>query len=331
MNEHILLLLLILATAAVYGQPRSAPPRPEERSRFLNLLQQTRSAVAACADPEARRLLRQAEEKAGQIPPQRQRGGPPEMRALYADATRLLLRALDLCSESQHGTGAAETGQEFRQLREQIDALRTAAQQHPGQGRRPMLNKIQALERQARQALEAGQPAVARRKMELARILIHRLDRPGPARETVRQELTALHEEIGKMRGTGAAATPRREQLLNAAANQAADAEHFLGQQRLRPALAALAAGKRFVTLAAAVQPAAAEPGAAGLHAKITMLDEELDALEAEADDDPDHQEDLRLCRRACDKAQQALDNQQPELAREYLQLARDMMSELAL
>lgn len=328
MKKNLLLLFLLLG-ATLHGQPRPDMARQEERSRFLELLQRTRTTVSDCDNPDARRLLRQAEEKAATIRPVRQRGERQQAIALYADATRLLLRALDLCSAGRHSAGETEADQEYRQLRKEIMTARERAHSQPGPHQRRFLGKIDALELQTRQALDAGQPGLARRKMELTRILLNRLSHPGPAAEEAQNGLREMRREIDKMRHRDAASSPRRDALIAAAETQAEDAGRFLDDRRVRPAMAALAAGRRFLALAAGAPAPAGTASFPELQAKVTMLDEELDALETEQNGDPDQQEDLKLCRRACAKAQQALDHQQPELAREYLTLARDLLAEL--
>ncbi len=328
MKKSLLLLLLLLG-ATLYGQPRPDMARQEERSRFLDLLQRTRTTVADCDNPDARRLLRQAEEKAAAIRPIRRRGERQEALTLYADATSLLLRALDLCSAGRHSAEDVEAGQEYHRLREEIAAARETTRNRPSPLQRPILGKIDALDRQTRQALDAGQTGIARRKMELTRILLNRLMHPGPGVEEARRDLQAFRTEMDRVRRSGAGSSPRRDALLAAAENEAADAGYFLDRRRVRPAMAALAAGRRFIALATAAQSLEAGASFSALQAQVTMLDEKLEALEAEQNDDPDQQDDLRWCRRACDKAQQALDHQQPELTREYLTLARDLMAEL--
>ncbi len=332
MKKQNLLIFLFALVALLAGsagaQPRSGEPQ-EDRLRYNQLLQRTREAVADCDNTMARRLLRQAEEKDAAIRSLQKRGDRKALRARYADATRLLLRALDLCSESRT-SGGEEAGREFAQLEKRID--RAGAPSRPrSRGERGDAGKIRALQSQARRALDAGQVDVARRKMDMIRILLNRPDDPAPSGENNRQALRTLREKINGLHNAPEGRSPRARNLLQAAEEQAADAERFLERRRSASARAAIAAGNRFLTRAA--DPAAQHNDISDtdLQAEVTFIGEMLHVLETEQNSDPDRREEIRLCRITYEKGERALKNGQPGIAHEYFLLAKDLLTELTL
>jgi hypothetical protein len=328
MKKITVILVIFLLSSTLYGQPRAGQAQQDEPVRYKELLEKTRTVLATCDNADAWRLLHQAEEETAGIAPPRTRVERQAARTRYANATRLLLRALDLCSDlaGPAGKGADE---EFRRLEEQIEQARRKMASRPGEGDRATLNKLTALQSQARSALDAGQSGVAWRKMELIRILLNRLGQSGPAREIAFKQIRQLQIDIEKVRSTFPQPSPRATLLLQAAETQANDAEQFLLRRRFRPALAALAAGNRFLTRAAEEQPADEAISLASLESDLQELNKTLDALEGEQSGDTARQDDIRLCRHACEKARRALDNQQLELAQEYLELAREISAEI--
>ncbi len=220
-----------------------------ERTRFEELLQRTREAVAACSNPAAQRLLLQAQQETANIFPLLQRGENKIALNLYANATRLLLRALDLCSGVESSTRDQLT-QEFSLLEEQIAQARDLEQGRNNQQERTILDKVLALQTQTRRALDSGQSGMALRKMELIRLLLNRIWNPGPIQDTARLELQRLQQEIESARRADSSPSRRSKGLLRAAENQAAEAERFLQRGRTHHALAAILAGNRFLTLA---------------------------------------------------------------------------------
>ena len=327
MKKILFILLVTLVAGVIHGQPGRSQPLEEEHSRYESLLRRTQEAVATCDNVHAQRLLNQAEQETKKISSPRRPGERREIRAHYANATRLLLRALDLCSESSR-TNKSAVREEFSRLEEEIDRTRRKASTERDENRRPFLDRLSALESQTRDALEADQPEVARRKMDLIRSLLQLDTHPGPWQSKARQELIHLQREIDRMRSSSAEFSPRARILLRAAENQAADAEQLLQRRRIRPALAAIVTGNRLLSRVDKTTPLV-DTSAALLERELQTLEEKLNSLADETGADTAQQDDIRLCRHACQKARQALADQQIELAHEYVNLARELANDL--
>ena len=325
-----LILFLALLAGGVFAQPRSGQPVQEERLRYNQLLQRTRAAVSDCDSDLARRLLRQAEEKDSAIRDLQRRNDRKALRAHYADATRLLLRALDLCSEKR-SSGGEEIDREFAQLEQRIDRAGSPERPRSRGGRGGDIGKIKALQSQTRRALDAGQVDLARRKMDMIRLLLNRPDEPAPSGDRSSQALRGLREEIDRLYNSPEGGSPRMRSMLQAAAEQAEDAERFLQRRRIVPARAAIAAGNRLLARAASPANRRDDPSATDLQAEVTFIGEMLYVLESERNADPARREEIRLCRTAYQKGERALKNGQPGIAHEYFLLAKDLLTELTL
>ena len=323
-----LVLLLALLAGGVFAQPRSGQPAQEERLRYNQLLQRTRAAVSGCDSELARRLLRQAEEKDDTIRELQRRNDRKALRSHYADATRLLLRALDLCSEKR-SSGGEEIDREFSRLEQSIDRADTPARLHSRGGRGVDMGKIKALQSQTRRALDAGQVDLARRKMDMIRLLLNRPDESAPSGDPARQALRGLREDIDRLNNAPDGGSLRMRILLQAAEEQAEDAERFLQRRRTAPARAAIAAGNRLLARASSPAERRDDPSTTDLQAEATFIGEMLYVLESERTSDPARREEIRLCRTTFQKGQRALKNGQPGIAHEYFLLAKELIAEL--
>ncbi len=297
-----------------------------ERNQYDDLLQKTREAVAQCNDHRAQRLLLQAQVQTSNIDGLLQRGEVKLVLNLYDNATRLLLRALDLCAGVQLG--------EREQLREELQLLSDQIAQLPLSMRAPadanqqqMLNKVQALKIQINQAIEAGHYGIALRRMELARTLLNRIWMPGPHLESTRSEQHRLQQEIERFKSTPGPRSERVGALLQAAERNTADAAAHLQQGRVRQALFAILAGNRFLTLAKSAQPESALLSAQQVENELQKVQEEISAASPQNDrDDSEVTEQLRLAGKLADKAREALRQNQTEIAREYINLANHIV-----
>lgn len=294
-----------------------------DRSRFEELLELTREAVGRCEDPTARRLLLQAQQETEKIGALMQRGENKIVLTHYANGTRLLLRALDLCS-GYEGTSREQLREEFSRLEEQIGRLLDRGEPAPSEAA-PLRDKVHLIQMQVRHALETGQSGTALRKMELLRLLRRRLENPAPMAGNVQIELQRLLQELDEAERAAEKQTPRTRTLLRAAETQAEEAERHLQAGRIRPALAAIMAGNRLLTLAGGFPAAGSNYDAGIIRGELERLEERLQSMTLAEGLAPDAQEAVRQASRLCEMARQALQNNQLELAQEYIRLAREM------
>lgn len=297
-----------------------------DRSRFEELLELTREAVSRCDNPAARRLLLQAQQETEKIGALMLRGENKIVLTHYANGTRLLLRALDLCSGLE-GTSREQLREEFTLLEDQISLL-VDHEEAAGAEAAPLRDKIALIQMQVRHALETGQNGLALRKMELLRLLLRRLENPAPIAGNVQIELQRLRQELEEAERAVQPQSPRTRTLLRAAQNQAEEAERHVQAGRIRPALAAILAGNRLLTLAGSSPAAGAGVDAGSIRMELERLEERLQAMRLTEGSTPDAQEAVRQASRLCEMARQALQNNQLELAEEYIRLAREMAAE---
>ncbi len=296
-----------------------------EKRQYEELLQKTRDAVGQCNNRRAQRLLAQAQVQTDNIAPLLQRGEVRLALNLYDNATRLLLRALDLCA----GLQLSERDQlieEQELLADQIAQTQETARHNIDANQQQILSKVLALKMQISQAVEAGQYGIALRKIELARTLLNRVWSPGPHLDATRTEQQRLLQEIERCKTDPAPMSPRAQSLLQAAERNAFDASNHLQQGRIRLALFSILAGNRFLTLAKNTQTEAATITSLQVENELQKIRDDLSMAAARAPEDDETLEHLRLAGRLADRAGEALGNGHLEIAREYIKMADNIL-----
>lgn len=299
-----------------------------ERIRFLNLLERARAVVANCQNPRAERLLQQAQRQAENIEPLLRRGENKIAVGLYYNATRLLLRTIDICE----GRDVSEREQVLEEI-DFIDNMLAQAQTLGGSQsaaqQRLIIDKVTQLQIQARQAFSQKQYEIAQRKIELSRILLARLWREDATEKGTFLELTRLQSEIERVQSHIAKDDTRFQALLQAAVNSAEDAKRFLERGRTRLALVAILAGTRFLTLAQSITPAVADADARQTRVELDRLQIKIDNQSTESTD-LENQEEILFGRQLFQHAQQALSQNNLPLAMEYIRCADELLNRIS-
>ncbi len=292
-----------------------------EQRQYEELLQKTREAVGQCSNRRAQRLLAQAQVQTDNIAPLLQRGEVRLAINLYDNATRLLLRALDLCA----GLQLSERDQlieEQELLADQIAQTQETARHNMDAYQQQILSKVLALKMQIGQAIEAGQYGIALRKIELARTLLNRVWNPGPQLDATRTEQHRLLQEIERCKADPGSLSQRGQALLQAAERNALEADVHLQQGRIRPALFSILAGNRFLTLAKTAQNEVESISSLQIENDLQKLRDDLRAAAERHPEEHETLDQIRLAGKVADRAGESLSKGHPEIAREYIKIA---------
>ncbi len=228
------------------GGASSSPAELLNRAReyYANLEAQARESLRNCPNPAAQRLYHQAQKQIQSAEESFRRGEFVLAQQFYNGATRLLLRAIDLC-RPQGAQNAETLKKDLQVLRENINT----AEEQAGSGdprARALLDWAQRLALEAEAAITTQQPLRALRRLERARFLVEKARRNANAApvdfkqqcelelQQLRNDLNAADEEIQ------AAENPEAQSLMDLARKAQAEAERACG--RAGSSLHALAA-----------------------------------------------------------------------------------------
>ncbi|MBN2355123.1 hypothetical protein JXO59_03360 [candidate division KSB1 bacterium] len=296
-----------------------------ERMRFLDLMQKAEATVATCQNPRAERLLQQARRQAENVEPLIRRGEIKLAIGLYYNATRLLLRAIDIC-EGRAFSEQDQAREESELLDSMIEQVRGHSPAGLGPKRRIILSKVLQLQNQARQAYAMQQYGTALRRIELARTLLARIWSEDVTEEGTRQELQRLENDIEKLKTQKPSQDkPRFDVLLRAAENSAREANRYLQRGRTRLALVAILAGNRFLGLARSLAPDVPYPDRQQLLQQLQRLQQKIEAQIPTAAQE-EKLEEIEFARQLQQRAEQALTQNDLKLAAEYIRLADELV-----
>lgn len=193
-----------LKLAAGRGPVSLAPAEMLNRARdyYSNLEEQAAEGLRACASPLAQRLHHQAQKQIQSAEEAYGRGEVALAQQFYNGATRLLLRAIDLCRPQ-----AAQDDETVKKgllaLRESINAAEEELARREDPRGRALLDWARRLALEAEAALSAQQPLRAWRRLERARFLVERAQRntaaaPVDIRQQCESELQQLLADVNE-------------------------------------------------------------------------------------------------------------------------------------
>lgn len=298
-----------------------------ENERFEELMHQAEEVVAGCDNPQARQLFVLAQKQYKDLRQAYANGDSKIALNLYYNATRLLLRAIDLC----HGVDVPvrERAIEAMNSLNEFAALAAEQQSAMSNRNRMIMDKVKNLQQQAQRAINQGNYDLAIRRIELARNLINRLlgfaESPDLSNRA-EQELQRLLLDIEHTESGLESMDKRSKKLLNAARRSARDAQRYLGQNRILPALESILTGNRFLS-AIGSAPSTAEIGETALAEKIHNLSDRIQELRRESTGE--NRDLLELARRMIENASEALQNKELEIAEEYTRVTESLLNKI--
>jgi HEPN domain-containing protein len=295
-----------------------------EKNRFEELSTRAEKAASTCQQENARRLLQQARQQYQNTREAVNRGDFKFALSLYYNATRLLLRVIDIC-EGRYISDRDQMTEELEMLGELLAAAQQQATSGPGQRNTMLFNRANRLYHEAEESIRQGKYVIARRQIDLARNLTSRMWRGG-GRINIRgrayQELERLKTDVKRFSSDNqVSAAPHARALLQAAQRSVKDAEEYLQLGRTGLALQAILAGNRFISALQA--PTSDNPRAnlAKLSEGLDRLKSEIESLQSDEQLDADAKELLDAAGLMASHAKQALEDNELELAGEYIKL----------
>lgn len=300
-----------------------------EKERFEELLQRSESALSGCTNPRSHVLYQQALK---QIPNIKQAMAQGEYKLAvqwYNNATRLLLRVVDLC-QGREMTDREQTLEELELFSQMLDTARERFESQATPKEQIILQRANTLYQQAAQYLATDQYDVALRRIELARALLARLWHRDAAPQRLESEIERLLTELEQARQSSGADIQgsRRRTYLQAAEHHAQLAQKFYLAHRPRVALISLLVAERFLNLSRSAETEALPSSAEQLKNEMTKFAEQLQQVSATITD-PEDQELYRSAQTLFERAQQFSLNQQWALAASYLSMSRLILEKI--
>jgi hypothetical protein len=300
-----------------------------EKNRFEELLNRAEKAASTCQKENAQRLLQQARQQYQNTREAVNRGDFKFALSLYYNATRLLLRVIDIC-EGRFMSDQDQMTEELEMLGELLAAAQEQVSAGPGRRNVMLFNRANRLYREAEESIRQGKYVVARRQIDLARNLISRMWMGGGRiniRDRAYQELERLKTDVEQFsRENQSDRTPYAKAMLQAAEHSVNDAERYLQAGRTGMALQAILAGNRFISALQAPLPHDPEANLEKLAEDLDRLRSEIESLQNDEQLDADAKELLEAAREMVSRAKQALDNNELELASEYIKLGFNLV-----
>ena len=300
-----------------------------EKNRFEELLNRAEKAAATCQKENAQRLLQQARQQYQNTREAVNRGDFKFALSLYYNATRLLLRVIDIC-EGRFVSDQDQMTEELEMLGELLAAAREQTSTAQGQRNVMLFNRANRLYHEAEESIRQGKYVVARRQIDLARNLTSRMPMAGgriDIRDRAYQELERLKTDIERFSGENQfGATPHAKAMLQAAEHSVKDAERYLESGRTGIALQAILAGNRFVSALQAPSPIDPATNLEKLSADLDRLKSEIESLQNDEQLAPEAKELLEAAEQMVSRAQQSLDDNELELASEYIKLGFNLV-----
>jgi hypothetical protein len=293
----------------------------EERERFTELFEKTQNIVANCHKEQASKILLQAQRQAETIDQKLAHGNYQLALGLYYNATRLLLRALDICQ----GNALSEKEQVLEDLEHVSDMLKNA-QEHAQNARDLLIvDRASLLYFRARTAADEDQPDLASRQLDLSKILLSRLLSRDHLSDQVQQEIDRLQEGIAQKKADAALnAQPGHAVLLQAAEKSLAQAQRCSSDGKIRAALAAVLSGNRLLDLCAVTNANPAQASPEKLEADLARLQDEI--AKAPALMDEQGKDLLDLAAQLADRGRSALAQQNYALAESFVNISFELL-----
>ena len=297
-------------------------PLRNEKERYEELLQRAEDVVATCDNQQAAKLLLEAQKQDQAIRRAVNQGNGKLALNLYYSTTRLLLRAIDMCQ----GFSMPAKDQALEDI-EMLRNLYETALEENGSGRsKVILNKVLNLQNQAQSAINRGNFLLAQRRIDLARNLLGRLWSDGSEvnkQERAFQELEQLLFDIQKYQERiNQDSSPKNKNLLKAAQASANDARRFLKRNWTNVALQSILAGNRFLSALDSSQGGNNLISKENIEIEIERLSEKISSIQEDGS-----KERIRAARQMLDKAVQALNNNDIEIASEYVRLGNNLLT----
>lgn len=218
---------------------------------YLSLEAQAREGLSDCPNAIAQRLYQQAQRQIQSAQESFRRGEYALAQQFYNGATRLLLRAIDLCRPQ--GPSGPQAAHDVESLKHNLQALRESintAEEELSRSNDPrgraLLDWARRLALEAEAAFSAQQPVRAMRRLERARFLVERARRnatvtPVDFKQQCESELQQLLADLNEVEDeVKAAGNPEAQNLVELARKAHSEAERVCN--RATSSLPALAA-----------------------------------------------------------------------------------------
>ncbi len=244
------------ALKLVAGRSPSASAPADLLSRakdyYLNLEAQAREGLRECQSPIAQRLHSQAQKQMQSAEESFRRGEFVLAQRFYNGATRLMLRAIDLC-RPQSAQDPQTLQKDLQTLRENLDTVEQQLAGNNDPRARALLDWARRLALEAEGAVTAQQPLRAVRRIERARFLVEKARRhaaAGPVdfKQQCENELQQLLEDLKEAdQEIEATKSPEAQTLVDLARKAHAEAEGICN--RAANSLQALAASRMMLRM----------------------------------------------------------------------------------
>ena len=278
-----------------------------ETQNYLDLKKRTTQAVAGCPELEAQRLYQQAEDLETDIEALSLPENAETALNQYYQATRLLLRAVDLCR--------GYTASPYEKAVEEVELLGNLLQTL-AQTDNTALRQARQLYDQARDDIVAEDYDAALEKAQTAQALIgRRLQQGNPMNKNrrIEQEFRRLENELTRLQQQNLDA--QYQSFLKAAEQSVQDARDDIKSGQFPQALQSAAVAKRFIKLAAGELPIR--------QANPTEVRTSLRRVGIIVQRRPQLQ-NRPVSSRYYERAQLAAANQQYEVAMEYIRIIQN-------
>ena len=318
----------------VQGPQKSVKEKIEiEKTKFEELLAKTERIVSTCEDPRAIILFNNARKQYQNINQNLFNSDMQFTLNLYYNATRLLLRVIDLC-EGNMIIQADQVTEELILLGNMLDTVRGKIGSEKRNKNTLIFNRANRLYLEAQNDIDMNKINAALRKIDLARGLLNRIW-AGNGRTTLldrtKKELNRLQEDINlAVNETNIRQSRREKSLIHAARTSAHDAERYLLNGRIRMALESILAGNRFLSLLETSTPASlSEIRRDKINAELNQLMGNIEIVTNEENLSDESRDLLEASQQMAKRAQKALQNNEHNLAMEYLKLGFNLLQKI--
>ncbi|MBN1543109.1 hypothetical protein JW992_13285 [candidate division KSB1 bacterium] len=293
-----------------------------ETERFENLLQRAHQSIEICNNVQAKKLVLQAASQRSAIEHAILQNNTELALSLYANATRLLLRAIDLCEGKEVALyqQAVEEAEWLDRLIDGFERERTASE---GIQTQFIKDRLLRLQRQIHHSLSQGNYQRALQEGSVARTLALRLHSPARRmdyRQRAEIEIQRLETELQRWNGQRNTLTVRQRAVLHAAEKNLRGAENHLQKSRLVQAMQSILAANRFLSILE--MPRAEAHNREQLQNRMEQLQAAIDRTDSARVRDP---ELLRAATEMLREAQSSFEEKNYDLTAVYLQLTNDL------
>ena len=301
-----------------------------EKNRFNDLLQKARRSVATCQNPNAKKLLSEANKQRRNIAQAANNRNYKFALNLYYNASRLLLRAIEIC-QGRRIPQVEIALEELELFKDTLSSVQQNADKTQTAKQKMILRRAENLHEQARQSYQKRHYTITIRKLQIANNILRRIFDEEPSQTLANRagnELSRLKFEIEKIEDNNNFLSKRgHKALLRAAKKSVADAERFLKLGRIRLALDSILAGNRFLTALESRQRREANISEQDLKIRLDRLNEEIEQInENQGERD---QEIISAAQKMLSRANEAAENGHFELANEYIKTGFDLVGKV--